>query len=68
MKSFAHTRSAKVSKKTSRSNSKDFSMERKKLLGPSFVGRKDHYEDQVNTFMDENIETIARLTALKEKL
>ena len=65
-RSFAHAKSK--SRKESQNNSREQSRERKSLIGPSYVTRRDTYEDSVTSFMDENIEQIARLSALKQKI
>jgi len=38
---------------------------RNSLIGPSFVNRKDKFDDNLNSLVDQNIEELARLVAIK---
>lgn len=55
-------------KQASKTSSRDVSFDRKSIIGPSYVHRRDAYEDNMGSFLDTNIEEIAKLSALKLKL
>lgn len=64
----SYANSKPKSRRESQNNSRETSKERKSLIGPSYVNRRDTYEQSVTCLMDDNIEQIARLAALKQKI
>eukprot|EP00347_Sterkiella_histriomuscorum_P003130 403365476 len=56
-----------VSNNQGRSKSRDTSANRS-IIGPSYVKRKDHFNDDLSNLVDQNIEQVARLVAIKQKI